>query len=188
MDYKSKKMLQDKKGQGLVSGIIAGISALVILTIVTFLIISTMNGADLIDSDTATTSQNGITFTDAGTDLTSCAAETNGVIGSITVINASGGETIPSTNYTTSGCTLTTIGAGSVYNATSVNVSSYAYTYDADEQVSTDQMISNFTSGVNNVSNKLPTILLVAAVVILFGAIVLLVKQSQQISGNSSGL
>jgi len=97
---------KSKKGQGLVTGIIAGIGGLVITTIVIFLIVSTLNGAGLLTSGSA-------------------------------------------------------------------------------EQNSTDQMIANFTTGVNNVSAKLPTILLIAAVVILFGAIVLLVKQSRQISGST---
>jgi len=97
-------ILKNKKGQGLVTGIVAGIGGLVITVIVIFLIVSTLNGAGLLTTGSA-------------------------------------------------------------------------------EQNSTDQMITNFTTGVNNVSNKLPTVLLVAAVVILFGAIVLLVKQSRAISG-----
>lgn len=42
----------------------------------------------------------------------------------------------------------------------------------------TSNMASNFTSGIDNVSSKLPTILLIGAVVLLFGVIVLLVRQS----------
>jgi len=40
-------------------------------------------------------------------------------------------------------------------------------------------MAKNFTKGINNVSEKIPTILLIGAVVLLFGVIVLLVRQSQ---------
>lgn len=40
-------------------------------------------------------------------------------------------------------------------------------------------MSANFTEGIQNVSEKIPTILLIAAVVLLFGVIVLLVRQSQ---------
>lgn len=40
-------------------------------------------------------------------------------------------------------------------------------------------MSKNFTAGLNNISNKIPTILLIGAVVLLFGVIVLLVRQSQ---------
>ena len=41
-----------------------------------------------------------------------------------------------------------------------------------------DLMAGNFTEGINNVSSKIPTILLIAAVVLLFGVIVLLVRQA----------
>ena len=41
-----------------------------------------------------------------------------------------------------------------------------------------DRMANNFTSGIDNVSSKIPTILLIAAVVLLFGVIVLLVRQA----------
>ena len=40
-------------------------------------------------------------------------------------------------------------------------------------------MASNFTAGIDAVSAKIPTILLIGAVVLLFGVILLLVRQSQ---------
>ena len=39
-------------------------------------------------------------------------------------------------------------------------------------------MTGNFTSGLDNVSSKLPTILLIVAVVFLFGALVLLIRNA----------
>ena len=49
-------------------------------------------------------------------------------------------------------------------------------------------MAQNFTSGIDNVSGKIPTILLIGAVVLLFGVIVLLVRQSQAMGiGGQSG-
>ena len=58
------------------------------------------------------------------------------------------------------------------------------------EQNATDQMISNFTTGINNVSNKLPTILLVAAVVIVLAVLMILwaYYKRMNIGGNSTGL
>ena len=41
-------------------------------------------------------------------------------------------------------------------------------------------MAANFTEGIDNVSEKIPTILLIGAVVLLFGVIVLLVAQSKR--------
>ena len=43
---------------------------------------------------------------------------------------------------------------------------------------SATNMSSNFTTGIDNVSSKIPTILLIGAVVLLFGVIVLLVRQA----------
>lgn len=42
----------------------------------------------------------------------------------------------------------------------------------------TSAMAGNFTEGIDNVSTKIPTILLIGAVVLLFGVIVLLVRQA----------
>lgn len=42
----------------------------------------------------------------------------------------------------------------------------------------TSNLAGNFTEGIDNVSTKIPTILLIAAVVLLFGVIVLLVRQA----------
>jgi len=50
-----------------------------------------------------------------------------------------------------------------------------------------DNMIINYTVGINNVSEKLPTVLLIAAVVLLFGAIVFLVQRSRSITATQGG-
>jgi H+/Cl- antiporter ClcA len=49
-------------------------------------------------------------------------------------------------------------------------------------------MSSNFTTGIDEISSKIPTILLIVAVVFLFGALVLLVSQSRRmgVGGGSS--
>jgi len=178
-------MQTNKKAQGLVTGIITGIGFLVITTIVIFLVTSSVNNAGLLTDRTGSSSQDGITLDHDGTTLTVCnsvgAADPS--IATLTVVNATGGETLTAANYSTSGCVITNLGGG-IFNGTLVNVSAYTYTYNP-EKTTTDQMMNNFTTGVNNVSNKLPTILLIAAVIILFGAIVLLVKQSRQISGST---
>lgn len=47
------------------------------------------------------------------------------------------------------------------------------------ESNTTDNMTAEFYNGIDNVSEKLPTILLIVAVVFLFGALVLLVRNSK---------
>ena len=48
-------------------------------------------------------------------------------------------------------------------------------------------MSANFTEGIDNVSSKIPTILLIGAVVLLFGVIVLLVMQSKKMGIGGGG-
>lgn len=62
---------------------------------------------------------------------------------------------------------------------TSTLISSNLLTANSAEDNATDRLSANFTSGIDNVSAKIPTILLIGAVVLLFGVIVLLVRQSQ---------
>ena len=61
---------------------------------------------------------------------------------------------------------------------------------DGSEQANaTARLVSNFTEGVDNVSNKIPTILLVAAIVLILGVLVLLVAtwQRMNIGGGTGG-
>ena len=60
-------------------------------------------------------------------------------------------------------------------------------TADSSEQNATDNLIANFTEGIDNVSEKIPVILLIVAVVFLFGALVLLVQQSKRMGIGSEG-
>lgn len=57
------------------------------------------------------------------------------------------------------------------------------------EKGAVGNMTANFTDGLDNVSEKIPTILLIVAVVFLFGALVLLVRQAglMGIGGGNSG-
>jgi len=48
-------------------------------------------------------------------------------------------------------------------------------TADTAEDNATERLIGNFTEGVDNVSGKIPTVLLVAAIVLILGVLALLV-------------
>ena len=61
-------------------------------------------------------------------------------------------------------------------------------TANTAEQNATDELISNFTTGISKVSNKLPTVLLIAAVVLILGVLVFLwanFKRMQGMGGSS---
>jgi cell division protein FtsX len=98
----------NKKGAGLIQGLVMGVAGLVIAVILAFVIVSTLTGAGL---------------------LTANSAEDN----------------------------------------------------------ATDNLVANFSAGVNNISAKIPTILLVAAVVIILGVLVILWAQykKMQVGGSA---
>jgi len=60
-------------------------------------------------------------------------------------------------------------------------------TNNTAEDNATDNLVANFTAGVDNVSSKIPTVLLVAAIVLVLGVLVLLVAawQRMKIGGGS---
>ena len=57
------------------------------------------------------------------------------------------------------------------------------------ENLSVTHLVSNFTEGIDNVSDKIPTVLLVAAIVLILGVLVLLVAtwQRMNIGGGMGG-
>ena len=60
-------------------------------------------------------------------------------------------------------------------------------TSGSDEAGAVGNMTANFTSGIHQVSSKIPTILLIVAVVFLFGALVLLIRNTNLMGIGGSG-
>jgi len=60
-------------------------------------------------------------------------------------------------------------------------------TANSTEDLAVDSMSANFTLGLNEVSEKLPTILLIVAVVFLFGALVLLMRNAKAMGIGGGG-
>ena len=56
------------------------------------------------------------------------------------------------------------------------------------EETSADNLAANFTAGVDNVSSKIPTILLIAAIVLILGVLVLLVGAWQRMRIGGGGI
>ena len=56
------------------------------------------------------------------------------------------------------------------------------------EDNATTNLAGNFTAGVDNVSSKLPTVLLVAAIVLILGVLVLLVGTWQRMRIGGGGI
>ena len=60
-------------------------------------------------------------------------------------------------------------------------------TTGSDEANAVGNLTSNFTTGIGEVSKKVPTILLIVAVVFLFGALVLLIKNANAMGIGGQG-
>ena len=60
-------------------------------------------------------------------------------------------------------------------------------TANSAEDNSTDRLVANFTHGVDNVSSKIPTVLLVAAIVLILGVLGLLVGIWQKMRMGGGG-
>jgi hypothetical protein len=187
---------RDKKG-GIVAGTIFGIGGLIIGVIVVLIITSTIGNANLITDDktaTYTKLNESITFGATNTPQT-LSVSTLPYLASCNALTYIANETTTGaglglTNITQTNCNLINatalgdfIGNGTVY---------VSYTYTITDTYSKDVvtgMRGNLTSGIDNVSQKIPTILLIIAVVLLFGVLVLLVRQAglMGIGGGNSG-
>jgi len=167
----------NKKGQtgGLITGLVFGVASLVIGVIIAFVIVSTLTEAELLTgtrTTATTTNETGAYLNQTGYTLTNYNSGTTKAISVTTAWNYSSGEVIPAANYSISA-------VGVLVNATnleyeSVNVT-YAITTESVEEASTDDLSANFTEGIDNVSDKIPTVLLVAAIVLILGVLAILV-------------
>jgi|TARA_Y100000296_G_scaffold34374_1_gene39917 hypothetical protein len=191
---------QQKKGQ-VVTNTILGIGALIIGVILTFVIVSTLNTSNLLPPSssaitTATENESADTsgVTVAWSNETGYAlANFNTSVTSINVI-AVWADIIGTYGYNLSVplANVSVNSFGILTNATTDTLTNISITYNVTdkttEQLGVDRLVGNFTEGIDNVSSKVPTILLIVAVVFLFGALVLLVAQSRRmgIGGGSS--
>ena len=167
----------NKKGQsaGLVTGLVFGIASLVIAVIIALVIVSTLTGSEILAQETATVANetgwiNTTTYTLAGS--TDTGAKNFAITGALNTTDG-GTDPILSGNWTLNAAT------GAITNATAdvwPDVAfNYTYTRDTSEIIATSAMSGNFTSGIDNVSGKIPTILLVAAIVLILGVLAVLV-------------
>lgn len=174
--------LKSKKG-GIVTTVVAGVGTLAILVVLVLVIVSTVLDADLLKSSSRTTVTAEQGWLNSSNPFVIAAWTTYGshahdyAISS--VVNATGSYTFTTANYTFDSTT------GLITNKTLenfyVNVT-YTYFQPTRYEQSGNSLAENFTSGIGNVSAKLPTILLLAAVVLLLGVLAFLVVKSRQLS------
>ena len=169
----------NKKGQtgGLITGLVFGIASLVIGVIIAFVIISTLTGANMLEgsrTSATTTNETGAYINSTGYTLDEYDSDTTKGVSITGAWNYSEdiGTVIPAANYSIST-------AGVLTNATTIEYSdvnvSYTITTESNEEAATDNLDANFTEGIDNVSDKIPTVLLIAAIVLILGVLAILV-------------
>jgi len=180
----------NKKGQtaGMVAGLVFGIATLVIGVIIALVIVSTLSDADLLSDsrDTVTTLNEAGFLNETGYTLDG-ASDARFVSGSITItgaVNLTDNSTFLVANATVSDAGIVTNSSTSTWTSASFN---YTYTQKTLEEFTTEGMSGNLTGGIDNVSAKIPTVLLVAAIVLILSVLALLVGawQRMRIGGSS---
>jgi hypothetical protein len=179
---------KNKKG-GVVTNTVMGIGGLIIGVIVILVITSTLLDAGLFEGSKASTTElNEVTTVINSTGYTFGDSNLLSAVCSIDSAVNSSGFAITSANYsvTSSSCSVTNTSAEFGGETWVINsTTSYAGTGES----SSSSLQGNFTDGIGNISKKVPTILLIVAVVFLFGALALLIRNAGQMGvGSGSSL
>ena len=156
-------------GRGLIVPLVIGIAALVISVIVAFVVVSQVA---TVHNDLDTAFATVVVANETGninhTGYTLAGASATGFV------NPSIFEIINTTDTGIDPANVTISDAGLVTNTSALTLLScnfsYAYDYEQAEDTVND-MKANFTAGVDNISEKVPTFLLVAAVLLIFGVL-----------------
>jgi len=192
----------NKKGEvsntGIVMGLIGGIAFLIIASIIAFTIVGILDGSGIIpqgsyqkvnesDLNGAIVPANTSGFNVAGvTDkrnaknfvLKSCWSEYNQSNGSaVNLPDSFGGYNV---SLTSANCTLSSSGNLSsgtplTYNFPNVSIW-YTYSGDSPEILTASNLTSNLSSGTYEIAEKVPTILLISAVILILGILAVLIE------------
>lgn len=172
---------------GMITALVFGIASLIIAVIIAFVIVSTLTGADLLTTGRSTiTVSNESGYVNATGYTLDEYSTANAITDSFAISQAFNGT--DDAEFLIANITLS---SGVVTNASSEvwgdALISYTYQVYSTEEYSSSLLSGNFTSGVDNVSAKIPTVLLVAAIVLILGVLVLLVGvwQRMRIGGGS---
>jgi hypothetical protein len=148
--------------------------------IVSFIVVANVGTVD----DEIYTTINGGTVTNetvtsfndtVGDILATFGSRSNVECSGIALVNASNGVVIPTANWSVTSTTCVLKGLNSnVYLGYDVKMT-YTWTYRATTDAA-NNMQGNFTSGIDNISQKVPTVLLIAAIVLILSVLGVLVS------------
>lgn len=211
--------VKNRKGQtgGLVQSVVLGIAGLIVTVIIAFIIISTLNGAGLLQDTRVTHTITNESELNAGTGTsvflngtgyeTIAAQNTQYASGTFSIVRA-----WASTDPRHSATTIATeddqrgwnysIGTGnftfdkdgvitnaSNFNTTILSNLSITYTWQnlTNEEISTNSLSGNFSQGIDNVSSNISTVLLIVAIVLILAVMVVLVAAWRRMNFDSGG-
>lgn len=202
----------DKKGAsaGLVIGLVGGVAFLVVSLVIAFAVVGTLGGTGIIPQTTYTVtnesdltgaiasanqtgySLNGTTYIrPSGYKITSVWAEyyqSNGSSG-YNDIGTFGGYNVSlaASNYSLNTNTSGNLSSGlpATYNFPNVSVS-YTFIADGSLNIVASNLTSNFSKGAEKVADKIPTVLLVGAIILILGIIAVLIAIFRKVRGGSS--
>jgi len=173
----------------------AGLTILLSLVVMLFIIglivmIFTLMGSELkiatyTTTTTAVVNETVASVTEAGVDFATVSYR-DVVCTLVLVNNATGGESITSTNYTQTNCNIASTVAGVGYNDTDWNVT-YSYTYEADN-TATDTM-NDTTSAVATVTDWFDIFVVIGAMVVLILLTVIIItaiRSSGMVAGGET--
>lgn len=168
--------------------IVAGIGSIVVLVCLLFVVISTIDSADLLKATSYTTVANetGYINSTIGAYTLATFSTNNRDYFIIDVHTNATGILVPSANYTFNPVNGQIVNATATSPAT-VNITYGYYSQTRYENASDSLGRVGFVEGTKNVSKQVPTILLISAVILLFGLLVLLVAKTRQMSITGGG-
>jgi hypothetical protein len=173
----------DKINRGLPGGMktaiywVLGIGIIALILLVLLILFGNLSGNLGFGQESVSVTNNTIGLTNIN--FSQSVGRINPILTDVVVINASGGETITSSNYTISEGTIIAI-AGTNYAGVIVNASA-TLSYDEFGKIYTEELITNYSESATNVSAQFPvtgTIVGVALLlVILIGVLIFAVKK-----------
>jgi len=187
----------DKKGisGSFVTALIFGITALIVSIIIALVIISSLNDSSLLTSTRPLTAITNESFSGIAqgvwvnhTGYTLAGASASNLVSGSFVITKAWNQTAK-TEFLIGNISVTAGGVIKNTSATNYPNATVSYTYltESPEEITSGLMSANFTSGIDNVSAKIPTVLLVGAIVLILSILALLVGvwQKMRMGGGS---
>jgi len=152
-------------GMKSVMGWTLGVGIIAFTLLILVIIFGNLSGNVGFTQDSDTIVNETIVFSDGGNIPSTADNRVNGNLTNVIVSNATTQEVVPSTNYSVSGVTVTSV-SGSPWNGTNVNVSG-DLVFDSQGQIDSENIILNYTLSATNTSAQFPTVGTIIGIAIL---------------------